>query len=342
YILSCVAAALPSVVSPLDLPLLGASGVVSATMGAFLIRMYRTRVNIFWFSIELALPFLMTSRKPWGKILLPAYLYIPFYFLLQLLQVWYNYLSGQTSLVAFSAHFAGFAFGVGFALLMKATKAEESYIHPKIEAKLTFSAAPAITQALEVLDKGSVTEAERILKVQLAKSPNNLDVILALIQVYQRSANFDQLNQMYGRLIHHHLSNQDKEAALIAYDNLLSSFPDNHVNPRIAVRDWIVVCEYLTDLNMNREASVEYERLVKAYPDDPSIVRACIQGGEAAFLANEVRRALDLFEKAKSFNPPAGFSSRIETGLEKCRKRLNNLPKWARQPSKTGSQKASF
>ncbi len=342
YLLGAVAACIPTIISPISGPSIGASGAISATMGAFLVRLYRTKVHIRWFTIPLFLPFLLAGKKPWGKILIPAFLYIPFWIVYQIVELLYYIKAGIPYSTGFSAHFAGFAFGVLFAMFMKASKIEETHIHPKIEAKLTFSAAPAITQALDSLDKGGVSEAERILKTQLMKSPGDLDVILALIQVYQRSSNFDQLNQMYGRLIHHHLAKQDREAALIAYDNLLSSFPDNHIDPRIPVRDWIVVCEYLTELNMNREASVEYERLVKAHPDDPSVVRACIQGGEAAFLANEVRRALDLFEKAKSFNPPAGFSSRIESGIEKCRKRLDNLPKWAKEPHRPGHQKATF
>jgi membrane associated rhomboid family serine protease len=342
YLLGAIAACIPTIISPIPMPSIGASGAISATMGAFLVRLYRTKILIRWFTLPLAIPFMMAGKKPWGKIMLAAYLYIPFWVVYQILEVWYYTRVGIPYTTGFSAHFAGFAFGVLFALFMKASKVEENYIHPKIEAKVSFSAAPAITQALDILDKGGVAEAERILKAQLMKSPNDVDTILALIQVYQRSSNFDQLNQMYGRLIHHHLSKQDRDAALIAYDNLLSAFPDNHVDPRIPVRDWMGVCEYLTELNMNREASVEYERLVKAHSDDASIVRACIQGGEAAFLANEVKRALALFEKAKSFNPPAGFSSRIESGLEKCRKRLDNLPRWAKEPNRRGQQKASF
>jgi hypothetical protein len=282
---------------------------------------------------------MLVGKKPWGKIFVRAYVYIPFYFIVQILEVWYYHRMGFTSTTAFSAHFAGFAFGVLFALGMKASKFEETYIHPKIEAKVSFAAAPTITQALEILDRGDALSAERMLKSQMIKSPNDLDVIMALIQVYQTTSNFEQLNAMYGRLIHHHLSKQDKEAALIAYDNLLSCFPDNEVNPRIAVRDWTVLCEYLRDLNMNREAGVEIERMAKAFPDDASIMRACIIGGEAAFLSNDVNRSLWLFEKAKSFNPPVGLMNRIDAGLEKCRKRLDNMPKWAKEPPKTGQRK---
>ena len=106
---------------------------------------------------------------------------------------------------------------------------------------------------------------------------------------------------MFGRLIRQHLASEDKEAALYAYDSLLSAFPDNNVAPRIPARDWIAICEYLKESDMNREAAVEYERLVNACPDDPLVSRAAVQGGEAALFVADADRALKLFQKA---SPP--------------------------------------
>lgn len=334
FLLGSIASAIPAVVSPLSVPMIGASGAVSATMGAFLIRLYRSKVIIRWITLAFALPFLLVGKKPFGRIQVAAYLYIPFYFLVQVLTVWFNHRLGVTSETAYSAHFGGFLFGVVFALMMKATKAEEKYIHPKIEAKVSFSASPIVTQALDVLDKGDSIGAERMLRTQLVKSPNDVDLIMALIQIYQHTSNFDQLNAMYGRLIRHHLSKQDKEAALYAYDNLLSAFPDNHMDVRIPSRDWIVVCEYLAEVNMIKEASVEYERLANTYSDDPLIVRACVQGGEAALAVHDNQRALRLFEKAQKMGAPPGFSSRVAAGLDKCKLRLNNRPGWVTNPPK--------
>ena len=55
-------------------------------------------------------------------------------------------------------------FGAGFALMMKATRYEEEHINPKIEAMVSFSAAPAVNQALEALDRGDAVMAERKLR----------------------------------------------------------------------------------------------------------------------------------------------------------------------------------
>jgi hypothetical protein len=332
YLMAAVAAVLPSIISPDPVPLVGASGAISGAMGAFLIRLYKTKIILF--SFPLMLISLVIGRKNAGKIWIPAYFYIPLYFLIQVLEVWYSSRTGLMSATAYSAHFAGFLFGVVFALMMKATKAEEKYIDPRIEAKVSFSAAPVVTQALDILDKGDSVAAERMLKSHLIKSPNDIDLIMALIQIYQHTSNYDQLNAMYGRLIRHHLAKQDKEAALYAYDNLLSSFPDNHLDVRIPARDWLAVCEYLTEVNMIKEASVEYERLANACPDDALAIRACVQGGEAALAVHDNQRALRLFEKAQKTGVPPGFSSRVAAGLDKCKLRLNNRPNWVTKPPK--------
>ncbi len=323
YLGACIASALPSILDPSGLPVVGASGAVSATMGAFLVRLYRTRITIWWFSPTFTLFFLLIGKKPWGKLFIPAFFYVPLTFLLEVLIVWLEHRVGATSDVAHSAHFAGFVFGALFAATLKGMKIEETHINPKIEAKVSFAASPVIAQSLEALDKGNAAEAERTLKTALMKSPNDLDIIMALIQVYQTTENYEQLNAYYSRLIRHHLSRQDREAALYAYDNLLSAFPDNQVAPHIPARDWLTICEYLSELNMTREAAVEFERMAKACPNDPVTVKACMLGGEAALAVNENKRALQMFEYAMTLNPPTAYASRIHAGIEKVKLRMN-------------------
>ncbi|HWP45129.1 MAG TPA: rhomboid family intramembrane serine protease [Blastocatellia bacterium] len=331
YLLAGVAASLPELVNPGPLPSIGASGAIAGTMGAFLVRLYDTKVKIGWVTLPLSIPFMLFGRKPYGVINVAAYIYLPFYFISQILPWWFIKKTGLVSTIGYSAHIAGFVFGVGFALVMKAMRVEERYINPKIEARVSFSASPAVTQSLEMLDRGEAELAERKLKSYLAKQPDDINAVLALIQVYQRTEKYDQLNSLYGNVIRHHLANEDREAALYAYDSLLSAFPDNQVNPKIPARDWIVICEYLQEAQMNREAAVEYERLAKAWADDPLAVRACVQGGEAALLAHDNQRALKLFEIARDSAPSSLYSGRIEAGIEKAKLRLNHRPSWVKK-----------
>ena len=240
--------------------------------------------------------------------------------------------TGSVSGVAYSVHIAGFIFGAGFALMMKLTKFEELHINPKIEAMVSFSAAPAITQALEALDKGDALMAEKKLRAHLAKQPNDTNAMLAAIQVFQKTSNFERLNTIYGRLIRQHLENQDKEAALYAYDGLLSAFPDDNIAPRIPMRDWIAICEYLRESDMNREAAVEYERMVNTWPDDPLVSRAAVVGAELALSVSDADRALRMFRKAEAMHVMEPDAERVRTGIEKCNRIAGILGKKTKQP----------
>jgi membrane associated rhomboid family serine protease len=331
YLLGAAMACFPGIVSPGHVPGIGASGAISATMGAFLVRLPRTKIKLLFFLFPFSLIY-FAIRKKGLVIKLPGYIYLIAYFVAQILLWGIDKMSGETSNVGYTVHIAGFAYGAMFAAVMKGVKAEELYINPKIEAKVSFAAPQAVSQALESLDRGEVAFAERKLKSHMVTNPNDVEAIMALIQVYQHTTNYDQLNIVYGRLIRHHLTNNDTEAALYAYDNLLSAFPDNKVEPRIPARDWLLLCEYLREMGLLREAAVEYERLVKAQPDDPLTVRACVQGGEAALIANDLERAVRLFERASGMNAPIALAGRVDAGLEKCRQRLSNRPKWVEKP----------
>lgn len=328
YLLAAAASCIPSLIHPAAVPSIGASGAISATMGAFLFRLPKTRIKLLF------LPFLLIrllfGKKPW-IVMLPGYIYLASYFIAQVISWYFDKKAGSVSNVGYSIHIAGFVFGAGFAMVMKLTKFEENHINPKIEAKVSFTAAPAVTNALEALDNGDAVTAEKNLRTHLSRHPDDINALLTAIHVYQQTSNFDQLNAMYGRLIRHHLANQDKEAALYAYDGLLSAFPEDNVAPKIPSRDWIQICEYLQESGMNREAGVEYERLVKAWADDRLVARAAVQGGEAALGAQDVDRALSLFQKAEAANQPEPYAARAQAGAEKCKRILDARPNWSRR-----------
>jgi membrane associated rhomboid family serine protease len=331
YLGGAAAACIPYIVSPSTVPLIGASGAISATMGAFLIRLPRTKIKLLFWPGGI-LRFLLRKRL---VVMVPSYLFLVSFFIENVIR-WYFNRDNNGGGTAFSAHIAGFIYGAAFAAVMKATKYEETVINPKIEAKVSFAAPQAVQQGLEMMDQGKLDMAERTLRSHLMKDHDNLETILALIHVYEKQQNYDQLNVMYGRLIRYHLQRNDKEAALMAYDNLLTAFPDNDVRPRIAPRDWMVICDYLHEAQMNREAAVEYERLSQAWPDDANTARALVQGAECALTALDPERALRMFEIAEKLSPPQALASKIFTGLEKSRRILDNHPNFKKrnQPKK--------
>jgi membrane associated rhomboid family serine protease len=336
YLLAAAASCIPLLINPIPIPAIGASGAISATMGAFLVRLYKTKIKLFWVSLPLAIPMLAFGKKPFGVISISAYLFLPFYFLSQTLYWWWSLKMDSAPTVGYSVHLAGFCFGVIFAWLVGLTKVEEQQINPKIESKVTFVSPKPVTKALEALDRADIDTAEQALRAYLSGSPDDMNAILALIQVYQHKKDYKQLNTLYGRVIRHHLAKNDKEAALYAYDGLLSSFPDDHIDVRIALQDWLSICDYLIESEMNREAAVEYERLSAAYPDDAMTAKGCVQGAEAALTVHDNERALRLFQKAGRLHPSSALVPRIQSGMDKCKLRLRLNPNRDTKPLESG------
>jgi membrane associated rhomboid family serine protease/thioredoxin-like negative regulator of GroEL len=333
YLLGAAAAFIPSLVNPATVPSIGASGAISATMGAFLFRLPRIKIKLFCIPVITPIWWLrlICGRKKL-IVMAPGHIYLASYFIAQVVSWYLDKKAGSVSNVGYSIHIVGFVFGAGFALMMKLTKYEELHINPRIEAMVSFSAAPAVTMALEALDKGDVVTAEKKLRAHLAREPNDTNAMMAAIQVFQRTSNFDRLNTMYARLIRHHLASGDKEAALYAYDSLLSEFPENSVTPRIAAIDWISICEHLKASDLNREAAVEYERFVNACPDDPLVSRAAVEAGEVALSVSDSDRALRMFQKAVAMHVIEPYAERARIGIEKCKRIAEIRGTWATHP----------
>ena len=88
------------------IPLVGASGAIAGAMGAFMVTHSRVRVKLFY----------TIGFWRWGSFSVPAYLYIGFWFLQQVLAVFLN--RGHSSGVAYTAHIGGFLAGAIFGKLI--------------------------------------------------------------------------------------------------------------------------------------------------------------------------------------------------------------------------------
>src|SRR5215475_1314457 len=191
YLFGGAIACLPNLIDPLNVPCIGASGAISAVMGAFLVRLPKARIKLlFWPFSWIRLLF----RKKAITFMIPGYIYLIAFFVAQVLSWQIEKRSGMNSGVGYTVHIAGFVYGAAFAAVLRAFKIEEKYIDPKIESKVSFTAAPAVSTALRFLDSADPLAAERAIRTHLAKQPNDTNALLALIQVYQTTAKFDQLN----------------------------------------------------------------------------------------------------------------------------------------------------
>lgn len=312
-------------------PCIGASGAIAAVMGAFLIRFFKSKIKIlYWFY-----PAVYFGARPFGTFNLAAYIFLPFWFLEQLLGAWLSRGSDGSG-VGVWAHIGGFVFGMVVALATTRLKIEERILKPAIDAKVEFGAVGVVRDALAALDRGAWDEAEQLLLRYLSTSPQDVSATLALIQVYQQSGDPVKMREAYARQIPQYIDLGDKESALYVYDSLLTTFGDEKPQLTISPRHWMVVCDYLVEREMFREAAVEYRRLAEHYPQQPFAVKALLNSGDT-FLTklNSTKEALASYEQGLALNPTQlAWVNRLQEGKARATARLQ--PKSLEMPPRPG------
>jgi len=148
-----------------EIPIIGASGAISACLGAFALRFAHRRVRIFYWVF-----FFLR-----GSFLVPAWGYAIFAFLGDLMG-----LAGSPDGVAYGAHVGGFVFGLGTAIVLRASG---------LEARLTPEGAAqagrtlAGTRAAEALHHGNRFAARQGFQEVLARTPDDPDALRGLLEI---------------------------------------------------------------------------------------------------------------------------------------------------------------
>lgn len=335
YILVGMAACVPSFVVPYNSPMIGASGAISGIMGAFLICLHNTRIKIGWLCLPFFFIFLMMGRKPFGIVRIPAYIYLVYYFFTQMLFWWIAKAMGGSTGVAYSAHVGGFFFGVALAIVWESAREARRMYRGEIEPEIEEPAAPlpppnpAVTNALGLLQQGETAKAEYMLRSYLAQNPYDIRAIKAILRVFQRAGDYNQLKDVSIWLIGHSLASGDRETAAQAYRNLLFALHRDEIELRLPAQDWMTLCDLIRRMGMRREASIECEMMALAHPDTMLAMRTLVQGGEAALAANDAARASRLFEMALARNMSNAYQERARRGLEDCRRVSSSTKEWA-------------
>jgi membrane associated rhomboid family serine protease len=169
YLTGGLAAGLAQALPALDsgVPIVGASGAISACLGAFALRFAHRRVRIFYW-------FLVFIR---GSFLVPAWLYAFFGLGMDLLGL---HLEGTDGGIAYGAHVGGFLFGLGVAVALRASG---------LEARLTPEGAVAQgrsfagSRAAEALADGRTGEARAHLEAALRRDPDDPEALAGLARI---------------------------------------------------------------------------------------------------------------------------------------------------------------
>ena len=311
YILVGLAASIPALMVPFNGPAMGASGAISGLMGAYLVSLHKTRLKIGWLSTCFPV-FLLFRKRPFGIKRVPAYIFLPYYFISQMLLWWFFKERGMVSGTAYSVHVGGFFFGALFAVALESINLKTNFFSMK------FSESAVGAEVRELVALGHLNPARDKVKLFLSKKPDDLEAMIMLAEIYALTRSYGEMNAAYSGIIRRCLSRRDKQAALNAYDSLLSAFPEDQIAPRIPPNDWMTICDYIYKSGMVQEAAVEYDRLASLSNNGSLTLRACVQGGEAALAVKDAERAIRLFEKALSMRPTEAYESRVRRGLERC------------------------
>jgi membrane associated rhomboid family serine protease len=258
------------------LPLIGASGAISGAMGAFLVRHASTKLRFFALLFYRPITF-------WA----PASLMLPLWAGVEVLD---GLAAPPGGGVAHWAHVGGFAFGVGFALLMKRSGVEEQ-IEAAIEQKETIVQDPRLAAAAELTAGGRAAEAIDALERLAAEQPWSVDVMLELLRAATAASDVTRAEDAKARLIEIHLYDQNVDAALELYGELVAEDARQALAPQHRLRMARQI-ERSGDLD---RAVCEYCELYRDPEAGPVALAAMIGHGEVSLKQGRRAEATALF-----------------------------------------------
>jgi membrane associated rhomboid family serine protease len=239
-----------------NIPLIGASGAISALMGAFAIRFYRTKIRIFWFLWIFIRPF-------WGTFYVFAWIALGFWFLEQLFYA--LVFTGSDTGVAFYAHIGGFLFGLAAGFGMKYLKVEEKYLAERIEKQIeAVDLHPKMQDAFLKRDAGDTDAAIRLLREVLNEDPENEDarfeLIRCLIAAGKQQEAATEYEVVIASLYERGQKNEVFATFLEAYEKQLERFFSAKMQFKLA--------SYLSSIKEYKKAVELFSLIARCHPDD--------------------------------------------------------------------------
>jgi tetratricopeptide (TPR) repeat protein len=298
-------------------PTLGASGAVAAAMGAFLVRFPKTKIEV---AVILGVRSLINLLMGQGiRINAAAYWLLPAWLLTE---VFSGYLVGKSSGVAHWAHVGGFAFGAVAALALRHSGLEHR-ANMVIEAKVSWTADPAIVKATEEMEQGKLDAAVATLRNFLGAKPDSVEGCRLLQQAYWRKNDIASYRETMAKLIELQLQSQNLEAAWQDYEDF-----KNGGREELPANVWLELCRAVESQGNYERAVSEYDRLATAFPAERPALLALLAAGRLSLKnLNRPGEALRFYEAAaKSSVPHLDWESNIRNGIENAQKALGPVP----------------
>lgn len=176
----------------LAMPLVGASGAISGLLGLYIVRFWRTKVNIAYF-------FFAGIRPFWGKFAMRGVYVLGIWFGLQVVNAFLDPAGG----VAYFAHIGPFIFGIGLGFF-QALHEEGTHENLLFEAK-------------EMAESGYSKSAAASLQDVLRREPDNTEALLSMAKVCKDNPKYGDPADYYRRTAESFLKQGKAEDAAKVY-----------------------------------------------------------------------------------------------------------------------------
>ena len=290
--------------------IIGASGAISACLGAFALRFAHRRVRmVYWFWLFVR-----------GSFLVPAWLYALGAFALDLLALGTQ---GASAGVAYGAHVGGFLFGLVTAVGLRASG---------VEARLTPEgvAGPSRTlrgaRADEALQHGDLWAARQGYEDVLSSNPDDPEALSRLLELSAKAFDHDRVTRCLERLVSLRLAAGDASGArgLVREFGPLANPGD--WRPATALR----VAELLSETD--GALADRFDEAVEG-AGGALAAKALLRRAERTRGAS-ASRALDLAQRASELSgTPLELARRAQAMVEELRAEVEGDARTARDPS---------
>ncbi len=334
-LVSGMAQALPMGDSPIAI--LGASGAISACLGAFALRLAHRRVRMFYW-------FFLVVR---GTFFVPAWLYAFFGLAMDLLGLKLAGTGGSG--VAYAAHVGGFLFGLAVAVAVRASGLEDR-LAPEGAAR--WGRTMSASRAEDALAAGRTSDARAHLEAALEKDPSDEGSMLALARIHARAFERERATPLVERLLAARLGRNDATGARAVLAELEAGIEPELLRPTTAYRAAALVADPVLADRLDAVAARGGGALApkallrsaeRARASDPARARALAEAARDADGAPpELRLRADAFARAcapaEEPGPPVdagarSFATGYPVSIELPREPARPIPARAGQPA---------
>jgi membrane associated rhomboid family serine protease len=287
-------------------PAIGASGAVAALMGAFLFRFPTTKIEV---AVVFGLRSLTNLAMGNGiRFKAAAYWLLPLWLLME---VFSGAAYGSSSGVAHWAHVGGFLFGAAVAVGLRYSGLEHR-ASTAIEAKVTWTAEPAIVAAAEQMEQGKLDESLATLQTYLATAPDSLEAYSLLPQIYWRKNNIPGFQASTVKRCQLHLKAHNPDAALQDFEEYVNSG-----GAAMPASTWLELARIFESREDFTRAVSEYDRLADVHSAEKQSILALLAAGRLCLKKlNRPEDALKNYKAAADSQVPhLDWEANIQTGI---------------------------